>query len=560
MKKIFSAALVLVICYSAIAQSSPNGDFIDINNVKARLNPAGDLFWNYSNAQFEVPKGSGKHTMFAANLWIGGIDIGGQLRVAGQTYRQSGNDFYYGPFPGSSQSAQWNRVWKINKSMVDSFRLGLYQTIPQVILDWPGNGNTSLGQAQNLAPYKDVNGNNIYEPQNGEPPCIRGDQSVYFIFNDDNIHTETGGQQFGIEVHGMAYAFDRPSDTALNHTVFIKYRVINYSTFQNDNVYIGLWSDPDLGNYSDDYVGCDVERSAYYVYNGDNNDEISFGGYGKFPPAQAVLFANAGPQAVINDGIDNNHNCIVDEPGEKWVMSDFTYYDNSGGSTGNPIGAMHYYNYLKSVWGDTTHVTYGGSGYNTGGLNCSYMFPGTSDQQYGWGTGGNCIIPNVQQPWDEISAGNIPADRRGVGSYGPFTLMPGAELCLDFAFVWARTSDTVNDPVSISALQKAIDSVQTFFDVTPLFGCDCVLPPLGITENSSINNPINIFPNPSSDFISVTCQSKTKNPQFEIIDVTGRKISSTEQNQIDVSKLPQGLYLLKITDGELSFSKRFVKN
>jgi len=36
---------------------------------------------------------------------------------------------------------------------------------------------------------------------------------LFFIFNDArNPHTESGGLNLGIEVHGMAYAFNCPGD------------------------------------------------------------------------------------------------------------------------------------------------------------------------------------------------------------------------------------------------------------------------------------------------------------------------------------------------------------
>ena len=79
----------------------------------------------------------------------------------------------------------------------------------------------------------------------------------------------------------------------------------------------------------------------------------------------------------------------------------------------------------------------------------------------------------------------------------------------------------------------------------------------GVFENEESIN-INIFPNPSTDFISVTYKSKTKNPQFEILDVTGRKAAGCTlkevEQQINISKLPQGLYVLKVIDGENSFA------
>ena len=45
------------------------------------------------DAQYEIPKGSNKNSMFAGALWIGGVDDGGNLKVAAMTYRQGGNDF-----------------------------------------------------------------------------------------------------------------------------------------------------------------------------------------------------------------------------------------------------------------------------------------------------------------------------------------------------------------------------------------------------------------------------------------------------------------------------------
>ena len=50
---------------------------------------------------------------------------------------------------------------------------------------------------------------------------------------------------------------------------------------------LAQWSNPDLGNAADDYVGCDTLLSLGFVYNGDNNDET---GYGTPPPAAGYDF------------------------------------------------------------------------------------------------------------------------------------------------------------------------------------------------------------------------------------------------------------------------------
>ena len=80
-------------------------------------------------------------------------------------------------------------------------------------------------------------------------------------------------------------------------------------------------------------------------------------------------------------------------------------------------------------------------------------------------------------------------------------------------------------------------------------------------EEENLENNISIFPNPSSDFISVTYKSKTKNSQIEIIDLMGRQVKTGQmQSQIEISNLQNGFYILKIKDGDLMLSKQFIKN
>ena len=47
--------------------------YLDINNVKARFNSSG-LHFFFDSAQYEVPKGSGKTSIFSNALWICGVE------------------------------------------------------------------------------------------------------------------------------------------------------------------------------------------------------------------------------------------------------------------------------------------------------------------------------------------------------------------------------------------------------------------------------------------------------------------------------------------------------
>ena len=79
-------------CLAATAQTELN-----INNVRTTILAGGDMWWNLNDGRYEIPRGEGRHSMFAGAIWIGGLDDQGNLKVAGMTYRQDGNDFWPAP-------------------------------------------------------------------------------------------------------------------------------------------------------------------------------------------------------------------------------------------------------------------------------------------------------------------------------------------------------------------------------------------------------------------------------------------------------------------------------
>ncbi|HSN49661.1 MAG TPA: hypothetical protein VLR52_00420, partial [Bacteroidales bacterium] len=340
----------------------PTGcSYLDINNVKALFRASGLQFLEDST-QYEVPKGSGKYSIFSNSLWIGGKDDQGNLHLAAERYRQGPNtsqpmtkpDFYAGPVMDSvyysvAQDSNWNYIWNLKKADIE-YHKAHYQDagyhLIYDILTWPGNGDTILGQAWQLAPFSDHNGDGIYNPSDGDYPSIRGDQAVFFIYNDDRgPHKETQGEKLRLEIHGMGYAFDMPEDTAMKNTVFLNYKIYNRSQKTYDSTYLGIFTDIDLGFAYDDFVGCDVERSMYFGYNGrpiDGSGQINE--YGANPPAQAVTVL-AGPYMdkdyLDNPRFDNNGNQLCDYSvngtnfgdeiidNERFGLTGFAYINNS---------------------------------------------------------------------------------------------------------------------------------------------------------------------------------------------------------------------------------------
>ncbi|HEY9114214.1 MAG TPA: T9SS type A sorting domain-containing protein [Bacteroidales bacterium] len=554
--------------------------YLDANNIKAGINAWGGQFWQGVGSSdpimFEYPKGSGKNTIFNQTLWVGGMDQN-ELKLAAERFRQVGTDFWTGPLSidGNNLSidtatiVSWNKVWKLNVDEIIYHRTHWsdpgYEPIDN-IKNWPAQGDPELNQSEYLAPFVDVDGDGNYDPYSGDYPLIRGDQCVFFIFNDLKVHGETGAGTIGLEIHGMAYEFYAPDSVAMNNTVFLSYKIFNRSSNLLEDTYIGLFCDFDIGYARDDYVGCDVARGAYYGYNGDDFDDEPEG-YGENPPAQGIVILG-GPYLNPNNEDDPNGGCdesitgvgfgdgIVDN--ERYGMTKFIYFNNSGNTQGDPQIATHYYDYMNSIWKDGTAMEYGGNGHVSSGAYgpaCNFMFPGMTDPCY-WGTNGE--EPYGPVDWTEEIAGNEPEDRRGLSVMGPFTFQPNSMQKVDFAFVTARGDD---GPLSsVELLKTYIDDVkEAYYRNSDYFGYQW----LGEEENVAEVQQLRIYPNPAIDEIWVNYNNQSS-VQYAIFDTYGRMVKQGElsgigSNKIPISELKGGMYIIRITDKNKGYTSKFLK-
>lgn len=559
--------------------------FLEINNIRARIQPSGIQFWpgpGDDYAVYEFPKGSGKTSMFNTALWIGGLDDNENLRLAGTRYQQVGLDFWPGPLSvdgdelsiDTSTMLEWFKVWKLSKDEVVYHRLHWYEDdyepIEQ-IANWPAHGDADLNQSYYLAPFMDIDGDSVYNPFAGDYPLIRGDECAFFIINDVRTHDETDGEQIGLEIHGMAYEFYNDEILQMNNTLFLSYKVFNRSSTTLNDCYISIFSDIDLGYPYDDYVGCDVERGAYFGYNGvevDGNGEPE--AYGENPPAQGVIILG-GPTMDENgiDDPDNECNESINGVGfgdgisdnERLGMTNFIYFNNGGSSaTSDPSITADYYNYMKGIWRDGTSMEYGGNGHVTSGAYgpaANFMFPGLSDPCF-WGTGGE--EPYGQIEWTEESLNNAPGDRRGLSAMGPFTFEAGTMERIDFAFVSAFPED---EQTSVETLLDYIDIVKDEYYKDPTyFGYQWL--DVENKPEQSIENKIQISPNPTNGNVRFSCADISSNAEYRVLSITGEilmkgNIYSNEPVELDMSGWTSGIYILTITDNQNTFTDKILK-
>lgn len=531
-------------------------EYLDINQVKARVNSGGDLHWDpiNANAGYECPKGSGKTWGGPASMWIGGLDLGGQLKIAAQTYRQSGVDYWPGPLTTSSATTnsttvnQYNRVWKLNKTDIDDFLTNLANgnvqngsfTPAADLLSWPCNGDINQNYSGILAPYMDVDGDAIYNPMAGDYPIIKGDQAIYTIFNDNySTHQNSGGQAIGVEIHLMAYAYGPCSITSsnsfLNYTTFYNFKIINRSSFPILNTYASLFNDLDIGSYMDDYVGSDVADHYTYSYNSASSPSNE--------PAIGIVQLK-GPINTTN-GIDDDNDGITDEAFENMSMTNFMYFNNSfpgvSVSQTDPGNASQYYQYMTSLWKDGTPLTCGGNGYG-GNINTNYAYPANTYSNSPCGSGS----------WTESGIGS---DKKFVMSSGPYEMQPGAINELEYAYIVSFDSLT-NNP-----LAKLDIDVQNLHSIYNSSLNQCLTTSIKEQKNQTV---FTLSPNPTNSILSISSDFKTNDIKIEVIDALGKILISEEYKElnqiaVNVGDLNSGIYFVKIISGGNTSTKKFIK-
>lgn len=501
---------------------------LDHNNVSAKIYDNGVFFEDSINsvASYIVPKSSNVSAIYSGSFWFGGIDVNGQLKIAAQQYATSGKDYFSGPntrFSGGPQ--EWalagnyfgQTVWTVSQAEIDD-HIANYQSggyvMPQDIANWPAHGDTTIGNTGwpgatggmlgYLAPFVDVNNNGVYDPANGDYPCIKGDQATYTIMNDrGGLHTASYGDPVGIEVHCMFYQFS--TVPGLENITFVDVEVVNMGTQTLYDTRAAFFVDGDLGNYQDDYVGTDVSRKLIYTYNGDNMDENNGGalGYGANPPAVGLM--------VLSHPLDHS----------------ISYSNSVAYPYADPEIASEFYNAMNGDWQDGTPQL------DNLGDTSEYFYSGD---------------PNTPNSWSEAELMNIPGDRRMLAStdLGVFTpdLSTGADqrLLMTYAIVFAQGTNNLN---SVTELQSTADFVQNFYDnyTTNCFDFSVA----GVEQPSEIE--VGMYPNPNDGTFTLELGNATEGT-VQIFDHIGRLVHETTINggkTVLNTQLSAGVYQLKFS-------------
>lgn len=517
MKTIITSIFSLGIMSAALAQGSITYSTGN-SNVKYFVGNNGTFFHNPNPNNgvggYVVPKDSAVSAIYGTYLMIAGKDINNNLK--GAIARPMNSDFFPGPYlpnvanySNPSYTTKYHDgLWEVSKSQIDN-HIAHYMdpgyVVPGTIASWPGNGNSGNGESALLAPFFDRDGDQIYEPLDGDYPLIRGDKAVYSIINDyQNVHP-SGFDRVGMEIHMMFYQYDVPSDDLLTNTVFVQTTVFNRGHAILQDFHVGHLIDFDLGNPHDDYIGTEPGRNLAYVYNGDLDDEPFSGnpGYGVNPPAAGIinldgkLASNVSFQSAsqLNTSTSNYNTLMGLLPGGNELLD------------GNNQPTKYIYNDLDP---------------NTG--------------------------------WNEyMGISNPPGDRFCVASLNGETFGPGKILCYNHAAIFARSNDgTIT--ASVDSLFLVADHIQNFYDNQDFY---CEAQFLKLPEFGNLS--FSLYPNPSDQYLHV---DGLNSGTYRILNLEGKEMikGSFESSLIPVDFLTSGYYMIEITSDGKGGRKSFIKD
>lgn len=391
--------------------------YIGVNNLQMVVSNIGSFAFDPSglfgkNDGLYFPRGTNRSVVFASGLWMG-ARVNGAPRIAVAEYS---SEYCPGPMSDGTYTPDQSRfhVYKVNRGD-----------------DASGNPDYAGWPYEDGAPVlKAANGEDSLDADGYRIPSVLGDQALFAVYNDANpaAHTNSAGSTLPLGVEVRQYVFGYGRGGALGNTVYLTFDIINKGGNHLEDAYISIWCDPDVGEASDDFVGCDTALSLGYAYN-EGADPI----YGDAAPAVGFDFLN-GP--------------IVPSPGDsalfrfQWrhgyrnlPMTSFNMYSNN---VGDPQNAFETYNYMQGREASGDPV----------------IDPVTGEPTYFFVSGD----PVTGEGWLDVNSG----DRRFMMSSGPFTMAPGDTQSVVVAVLVGQGTDPLS---SITALKSVDQQVQSVFEL-----------------------------------------------------------------------------------------------
>jgi len=564
--RILTLALVVFCTIELFPQKVGDSYAININNIYMPMNRKGVL------ADVNVPpNGSGGkfggHTfLFSGGFFLSGYS-NGQLWANAVASASLVQDYLQGV---QNNPFDPNAVLYRLKNSDEAFGQSWIDWIDATAL----GADFYDGDGDGIYNPVDLNGNGIWD-SNEDRPDLLGDETLWCVYHDGIPSPQrrwNNVQPQGIEIRQTVFAYSAVEE--LRNTIFIRYRIKNSGAVADKmtDVYFGVWEDPDLGDHTDDLVGCDTLLQSGFTYN-DGPDAQ----YGINPPALFNTFL-AGPVTYITGEtfVDINGNGVYDEgvdypldtafvrrglelgvtfyPGAKnQTLSSSIEYINGDPNLSDPNNEFEARNYMLGLnrvglLPDPCNWAYGQV---SGGVNCSQVNP------YFWYSGD----PVTNYGWISTFEG----DKRQMQNIGPFELEAGKEYEVIIAYNIGQGSTALG----------AITEGKTFAEISRVlydcnFSTNCVV---------SVEDPHSVlilkeyilhqnYPNPFNPKTKISWQSAVgSHLVLKVFDVLGKELVTLVNEykpaggyevDWDASGLPSGVYFYQLRTENYVETKKMI--
>ncbi len=430
----------------------------------------------------------------------------------------------------------------------------LYQQYLNDLQEWPAD----LG-----APYYDRNQNGQYDPEYDEPGLLDADQLIWYVVNDlNNAKTLAlfGSLPMGLEVQVTIWNYK----VGLSSVVFRRYRLINKSGFTIDSMYVGQFVECDLGNFTDDLVGCDSTLGYGFAYNGYAYDEI-FNQFAMSPPALGVVLLQ-GP--IVPQKGSTAIQDFKKVPGYQNLPMTSFWYAAAGDCFSYPI--LGQYQGTLDIFANLMGY---GALYPDGTLLPFYRGDKPEEISTPWPLAGNPVTG--QGDVDGRGYNTNPSNRSFMVNSGPFSMQPGQVQDIIFAYVAAYSLGNHLD--ALATLQKIVPTVKRAYREFLNF-----VPPVGprkkITAKPDSTNVEYFllaegYPNPFHQSVKIKFRLlNNMDVRLDIFNSAGQRVKTLYRGQLNKGVhdlqwdgtnqaghiLPSGIYFVRLKHGPLMRWKKVI--
>lgn len=638
MRKILLSILTITYGHLNSQPCAPSAqNFAETPFIRSSLTTMGDIWTDKAlvSGGLEYPKRTPAeitsnikpiYPIFAGGIWLSAKN-GSQLNVSAIRYRTPLNraHFFPGPIRLSDASVNpqsctvFDKIWRVQKldikTHIDKWVTGALpmSSVSSEIADWPAKGNkkfTTVPITDDMAPFADVNGNGFYDPEYGDYPIIKGDESFFTVFNDiSSGRLDSLEKPIGVEVHLMTSTFNDNRLNSFGTALFQDCKIIKKTPNDANEFIFGLYVDSDLGNFNDDYIGCDTASNSGYTYNGDDfDDNTTVRGYLANPPIAMTSFINSkmttfsylinGVNGPLNDptkaieyrnfmegknrtggdftvspdaitsGFPSTKFCFHGNPSSlsEWSMVSQNYNPRDLRYNMSTDKSTLSYNQPKEISFVTYFHKFATSSFKPN-IRDSVIPSLTKIKDYYRDSINNCKINITAQ---------ITADTNGLKK-GKVTVtnISGASAPYNVRWSSSETTESITGKDSGTYRIAVVDANNCFFSKS--YFIPRVKKGTG-SISEDISSTIIIHPNPTSDFLHITLPSTVmlsryssglfQHPTITLTNFLGQSFSPSvtpshlwgSQHHhagisLDVRSLPAGIYLLQIKDRNESIVK-----